>query len=68
MIVEVENRLKGITNDVVVKIKIRKIVAEFQLMYFQYKNETTQNAIYHKMYEIGRSKVYSAIFILFDWF
>lgn len=37
-------------------------------MFFQKKDETTQNAIYHKMYEIGRSKVYSAIFMLFDWF
>lgn len=56
VITEIDNRLGKHTTDLVLKVEIEGIVAEFQLaMSFN----VTENEFSHKIFELLRSKSYS---------
>jgi len=73
-LLEIDNRLKYKTNDLVFKIRIRSTITEFQMglapsvqPISSEKRQNFKNTMHHKVYEIARSKMLSPISMLFDW-
>lgn len=64
-LVEFENRLNKITCDIMLIVQIDHMFYEIQL---SLSFDESLFDISHKMYEISRSKVFSPIVLLFEWF